>query len=205
MAVGERTGEHQRLGLEGRELGRWRVHHALTKFPTLEELYPGVYPREIVRGEGIYLYDAAGRPLIDCSQHLGACAIGHGRREMAESMEAQASTLELCPLDGGFTSAPMLKLAAKLREIAPIEDAACYFTSTGSEASEQAIKLARWCQALRGEPQRVKNRCSCRLLSRCRIRRHHPNRQSTCPRAIRTASARRLASNKTRTGSMRVL
>jgi adenosylmethionine-8-amino-7-oxononanoate aminotransferase len=156
MAVGERTGEHQRLGLEGRELGRWRVHHALAKFPTLEELYPGVYPREIVRGEGIYLYDAAGRPLIDCSQHLGACAIGHGRREIAESMEAQASTLELCPLDGGFTSAPMLKLAAKLREIAPIEDAACYFTSTGSEASEQAIKLARWCQALRGEPRRVK-------------------------------------------------
>lgn len=144
------------------ELGRLRaaaprrVHHFFTSFPVLERESPGVYPRQIVRGEGAFVYDSDGARLLDACQHLGACPIGHGREEMAQAIARQVSTLEFVSLDEGITHPLATALAERLAQIVPVEDPKLYFGSSGSEATETAIKLARVYFQEIGEPRRVK-------------------------------------------------
>ncbi len=138
------------------EVSRSHVHHLFSNFRQLDRSYPGAYPLVIVRGEGQYLYDAAGRRLLDAAQHLGACAIGHGRREMGEAMAEQVGKLEFCALDNGVTHEVVARLALRLTEIVPVEDPAFYFSSSGSEANETALKLARVFHAARGDHARKK-------------------------------------------------
>src|SRR5918998_5164601 len=94
-----------------RRLAQRRVRHFLADFRDLEARYPGPYPRLIVRGEGPYLFDDSGRRLLDAGNHLGAGMIGHGRREVADRMAAQAMTMEFAALDSGATHPKAIELA----------------------------------------------------------------------------------------------
>ena len=64
---------------------RARVRHSSAHFPELDRLFPGSYPRVLVRGEGAYVVDEHGRRLLDGGGHLGACSVGHGREEIGLS------------------------------------------------------------------------------------------------------------------------
>src|SRR5262245_7218605 len=75
------------------------LRHFLADFARLEQEYPGVYPHIIVRGDGPYVIDDKGRRLLDAGNHLGACNIGHGRKEVARRMAEQAERLEFSALD----------------------------------------------------------------------------------------------------------
>ena len=108
----------------------------------------------IVRGDGALLYTADGKELIDGMASLWYCAIGHGRSEMAEAIGAQAGTLAGYSCFDPFTNDPAEQLAEELREIAPMPDARVFYTCSGSEAVDTAMKLARISHVQAGEGHR---------------------------------------------------
>ncbi len=95
------------------------------------------------RAEGVYIYDDEGRRYLDASAGSSAVvSIGHGVKEIADAMAAQAATLAY--VSGHvFTHRPVQELAALLAEIAPGDLDRVWFVSGGSEATENAVKLAR--------------------------------------------------------------
>ena len=109
----------------------------------------------IVRGQGALVWDENGRELVDAMASLWYSAIGHGRTEMAEVIATQISTLEAYSCFDPFTNEPAERLAVELREIAPMTDARIFFTGSGSEAIDTAMKLARIAQVQAGQPQRT--------------------------------------------------
>ena len=138
-----------------RRLARRRVRHFLADFSDLEQRYPGAYPRMITRGQGPYLYDDAGRRLLDAGNHLGAGMVGHGRRDIAERMAAQAAVIEFVALDSGLSHPKVVELAERLAALVPMDDPIFSFTSSGSESNELAFKIARAYHARRGAPERT--------------------------------------------------
>ncbi len=112
------------------------------------------YP-EIVRGEGVYLWDREGRRYLDGSGGAIVVTVGHGVPEIADAIRQQAVR---APYVHGtqFTSTPMEELATLLAQRAPLDDARLFLVSGGSEATETAIKLARQYQVARGKPGRYK-------------------------------------------------
>ena len=108
----------------------------------------------IVRGEGALLYTADGRAVVDGMASLWYCAIGHGRKEMADAIAAQVSTLEAYSAFDPFTTDPAEELAEVLREIGPMPDSRIFFTGSGSESVDTVMKLARIAHVQAGQPQR---------------------------------------------------
>ncbi len=112
------------------------------------------YP-EIVRGEGVYLYDREGRRYLDGSGGAIVVTVGHGVPEIVEAIQKQAARLAYVH-GTEFTSTAMEELAAELTSRAPVDDARLYLVSGGSEATETAIKLARQYHVARGDAGRYK-------------------------------------------------
>ena len=108
----------------------------------------------IVRGEGALLYTADGRELIDGMASLWYCAIGHGRKEMADAIAGQVATLEAYSIFDPFTTDPAEELAEALREIGPVAGARIFFTDSGSEAINTAMKLSRIAHVQAGQGHR---------------------------------------------------
>jgi len=109
--------------------------------------------KQIVRGEGVYLYDASGKPYLDACGGAMVVSVGHGVKEIGDAIGAQAATLAY--VNGTmFTTEPVERLADTLIEVAPPGIEKAYFLSSGSEAVEAALKLARQYHVERGEPSR---------------------------------------------------
>jgi adenosylmethionine-8-amino-7-oxononanoate aminotransferase len=108
----------------------------------------------IVRGEGAAVFDQDGRRYVDGLASLWYCNVGHGRREIADAIGHQLATLENYNIFDIFTNQPAEDLAARIAELAPIPDGRVFFTSSGSEAVDTALKLARLTFQLGGEPDR---------------------------------------------------
>ena len=98
---------------------------------------------EIVRGEGCRLWDSNGHVYLDGTASLWYCAVGHGRREIADAVAAQMEQVAAYHTFASFTNGPEQRLAELLMELEPIPDARVLFTLTGSEAVDSALKLAR--------------------------------------------------------------
>jgi adenosylmethionine-8-amino-7-oxononanoate aminotransferase len=108
----------------------------------------------IVRGSGSSVFDDRGREYVDALGSLWYCTIGHGRGEMAEAISRQIETLEAFHTFDVFTNEPAERLALTLSEMAPMPDARVFFTNSGSEAVDTAMKLARLRNFLAGRPQK---------------------------------------------------
>jgi adenosylmethionine-8-amino-7-oxononanoate aminotransferase len=120
------------------------------------------YPT-VVRGDGIYLYDADGTRYIDGSGGSAAVtAIGHGVEEVVVAIADQARRLAYAPTHA-FTTDAIEDLARLIVErFAPPGFEKVWFVSGGSEAVENAVKMALQYQRERGraEKQRVIGRWS---------------------------------------------
>ena len=110
----------------------------------------------IVRGEGVYVWDAAGRRYLDAFAGLAVVNVGHGRHEIREAITRQLEELEYYPTTRGFTNPPAARLAAKLAEITPGDLARSFFAVSGAEANERAIQIARHYWIRRGRPSKYK-------------------------------------------------
>jgi adenosylmethionine-8-amino-7-oxononanoate aminotransferase len=108
----------------------------------------------IVRGEGAVVFDDAGNDYIDALGSLWYCTIGHGRKEMADAIAQQIETLEAFHTFDIFTNDPADALAATLVELSPMPGSRVFFTDSGSEAVDTALKLARLRNFLLGRPEK---------------------------------------------------
>ena len=108
----------------------------------------------IVRGDGVWVQDAAGRRFLDSmSGGSMAATLGHGRRDIIGAARAQAETLAYVHNER-LTNPAQEQLASELIDVAPDGFARARFTASGADANEMAIQLARSYHIERGEPQR---------------------------------------------------
>src|SRR5215217_7274948 len=109
----------------------------------------------IVRGEGPYIWDAAGRRYLDGLSGLFVVQAGHGRQELAEAAAKQAGELAFFPL-WSYAHPKAVELAERLAALAPGDIDRVFFTTGGGEAVETAWKVARQYFKLVGQPLRHK-------------------------------------------------
>lgn len=95
-----------------------------------------------MRGEGVYLYDSAGKQYLDGSGGAAVSCLGHGHPVVIEAIKAQLDKLVYAHT-AFFTNEPQERLAEQLAGRFGDDGARVYFLSGGSEANETAIKIAR--------------------------------------------------------------
>jgi len=106
------------------------------------------------RGEGVWIYDTEGNRYLDASGSLWYANVGHGRRELADAAAAQLARLEAYSAYDRLATRPVLELADRLSALAPMSDAAVFFTTAGSDAIESAVKLVRRYWTATGRPEK---------------------------------------------------
>ncbi|MDO5086473.1 MAG: aspartate aminotransferase family protein [Comamonadaceae bacterium] len=99
-------------------------------------------PRMIVGAQGAYYTDADGRQVFDGLSGLWCCGLGHGRREIAEAVGQQAARLDYAPAFQ-FGHPLSFELANKIKSLTPEGLDYVFFTASGSEAADTALKMAR--------------------------------------------------------------
>src|ERR1700689_3677696 len=105
----------------------------------------------IVRGEGVYLFDESGNRYLDMVAGLAVVALGHAHPRITRAIADQAATLVHC--SNLFHHEPAGTLADRLAELSGFDTV--FFCNSGSEANEGAIKLARKHAWRKGEKERT--------------------------------------------------
>src|SRR6185312_6889208 len=100
-----------------------------------------VDPIPVARSKGIYFWTPEGKRFIDFNSQLMCVNIGHGDERVIRAIELQLETLAYA--NPFMATEPRARLGAKLAAIAPGDIDVFFFTTGGSEANENAIKLAR--------------------------------------------------------------
>ncbi len=91
------------------------------------------------RGEGVYLYDTNGKKYLDFAAGIAVFALGYGNKEFNDALKAQVD--KLLHTSNLFYNAPAIEAAKKLLYATGMDRV--FFTSSGTEAIEGAVKLAR--------------------------------------------------------------
>lgn len=121
---------------------------------TANRQYKGA-PRMLVRAEGMHYEDVDGRAILDGTAGLWCCNAGHARRRIVEAIAEQAATLDYSPAFQ-MGSPPAFALAQRLAALAPAGLNHVFFTSSGSEAVDSAMKIVLAHHRLRGEGHRTR-------------------------------------------------
>lgn len=116
-------------------------------------------PRILVAADGMYYTSDDGRPVLDGTAGLWCVNAGHGRRRIAEAVEQQLATLDFAPtFQMGHPAA--FNFAERLAEIAPGPDGQrldrIFFTGSGSESVDTALKIALAYQRAIGQGTRTR-------------------------------------------------
>jgi adenosylmethionine-8-amino-7-oxononanoate aminotransferase len=109
----------------------------------------------IVGGAGAEVWDKDGRRFIDGMASLWYCNVGYGRVEIADAVHKQMTELAAFSCFDPFTNEPADALASIVADLAPVPESRVFFTSSGSEAVDSAIKLARIAHVRAGRPERT--------------------------------------------------
>ena len=108
----------------------------------------------IVRGEGVWVEDSAGRRYLDAmSGGSMAATLGHGRRDIIAAAREQAERLAYVHSER-LTNPAQQRLAKELVDVAPEGFTRARFVTSGSDANEMAVQLARSYHVERGQSQR---------------------------------------------------
>ena len=111
-------------------------------------------PMIAAKGDGVRVTDSEGRSWIDASGGQGAVNIGYGRTEFGDIVYEQAAAINYMPQRSAIPST--IDLVRKLAEITPGTLSRTFPVSSGAEANETAIKVARAYHKRNGEPARYK-------------------------------------------------
>ncbi|MBJ9956220.1 aspartate aminotransferase family protein [Acinetobacter courvalinii] len=112
-------------------------------------------PRIIVGAKGAYLMDSTGREVYDSLSGLWTCGAGHTLPEIQQAVSQQLSKLDYSP---GFQFGHPLsfQLAEKIIQHMPEKLQHVFFTDSGSESADTAIKMARAYWRIKGKPSKTK-------------------------------------------------
>lgn len=105
----------------------------------------------ISAAEGCHVIDESGRRLLDALAGLWCVNVGYGRREIADAVHRQMLQVCFYPSFLNSTNEPAIALAERLAEIGPRGMSKVFFSNSGSEANETALKLIRAYQKIRGK------------------------------------------------------
>jgi beta-alanine--pyruvate transaminase len=112
-------------------------------------------PRLLARAEGMYYWTVDGREVLDGVAGLWCVNAGHSRREITEAVTRQLGTMEFAPaFQMGHPIA--FELANRLAKIAPAGLDRVFFTNSGSESVDTALKMAIAYHRARGAGQRTR-------------------------------------------------
>src|SRR5215217_1606445 len=126
--------------------------HPYTNLATFRESGPLL----LERGQGVWVYDHAGKAYIEGMAGLWCTALGHGNEELVEAAAQQMRKLPFAHLFTGKSHDPAIELAEKLKEIAPVPTSKIFFCNSGSEANDTQIKLVWYMNNALGRPRKKK-------------------------------------------------
>jgi acetylornithine/N-succinyldiaminopimelate aminotransferase len=98
---------------------------------------------EIEKAQGVYLYNTDGKKYIDLIAGIGVSALGHCHPKIVDAIQAQAAKYAHTMVYGEYIQAPQVQLAKYLVDLLPQNLQSVYFTNSGTEATEGAMKLAK--------------------------------------------------------------
>jgi acetylornithine/N-succinyldiaminopimelate aminotransferase len=98
---------------------------------------------EFERAEGVYMYDAAGKPFIDLISGIGVSNLGHSNPKVIAAIKEQVDKYMHLMVYGEYVQTPQVRFAEKLVSVLPQSLNSVYFTNSGAEAVEGALKLAK--------------------------------------------------------------
>ncbi|MFN5360767.1 MAG: aspartate aminotransferase family protein [Bacteroidota bacterium] len=98
---------------------------------------------EMVKAEGVFLWDAAGKRYIDLIAGFSVSNIGHSHPAVVKAVQEQAATYMHLMVYGELIQSPVVAYARRLTSLLPSSLDCIYFTNSGAEAAEGAMKLAK--------------------------------------------------------------
>jgi acetylornithine/succinyldiaminopimelate/putrescine aminotransferase len=98
---------------------------------------------EVASAYGIYIHDVAGKAYIDMIAGFSVCNIGHSHPAVINAIKAQVEKYMHVIVYGEFVQAPQVQYAKAITALLPESIDAVYFTNSGAEATEGAMKLAK--------------------------------------------------------------
>ncbi|MFO1142840.1 MAG: aminotransferase [Amaricoccus sp.] len=108
----------------------------------------------IERGEGVHVYDQAGRPYIEAMAGLWCAGLGFGNAELVEAARIQMERLPYYHLFGARSHEPAVELAEKIKALAPGRMARVFYQTSGSEANDTQVKFAWYYNNALGRPKK---------------------------------------------------
>ncbi|UOV06043.1 aspartate aminotransferase family protein [Pseudoxanthomonas sp. F37] len=112
-------------------------------------------PRLLASASGMYYRDVDGNQVLDATAGLWCCNAGHARPRIVEAVRQQVGTLDFAP-NFSMSSPLPFKLAERLAALAPGDLNKVFFSNSGSEAVDSALKIALAYHRVRGEGQRTR-------------------------------------------------
>lgn len=113
-------------------------------------------PLILERGEGVFVYDTAGKDYIEGMAGLWCTSLGYSNEELVETAAAQMRKLPFTHLFSGRSHDPAIELAEKLKEIAPVPISKVFYGASGSDANDTQIKLVWYMNNALGRPRKKK-------------------------------------------------
>ncbi len=112
-------------------------------------------PRLLARAEGMTYWTPEGREVLDATAGLWCVNAGHGRRSIVEAIQRAAATMDFAP---GFQMGHplMFQAASRLAQMTPAGLDRIFFTNSGSESADTALKIALAYHRARGQGQRTR-------------------------------------------------
>jgi acetylornithine/succinyldiaminopimelate/putrescine aminotransferase len=128
-----------------------RTKNLRLKMPTLRQLFLANNAQttnfplllEFERAKGIYMYDAAGKAYTDLISGIGVSSLGHGNPYVIDAIKQQVDKYMHLMVYGEYVQTPQVRFAEKLIAVLPENLQSVYFTNSGAEAVEGALKLAK--------------------------------------------------------------
>jgi putrescine aminotransferase len=108
--------------------------------------------RIITRADGLYVWDSDGNRILDCMAGLWCTTVGYGRKELADAAAAQMMQLPFYNAFFKTATPPAIELAARLTKLVGLDMNHVFFATSGSEAVDSIIRLARHYWAIKGKP-----------------------------------------------------
>ncbi|MFT3798318.1 aminotransferase class III-fold pyridoxal phosphate-dependent enzyme [Microbacterium sp.] len=106
-------------------------------------------------GHGCTLVAEDGREFLDAHAGAWLVQVGHGRREIADAVHRQLSDFAHFSLRFGISNKPVIALSERLVALAPDNIAKVRYCTSGSEADDEALQIARYYHAASGHPERT--------------------------------------------------
>ena len=98
---------------------------------------------EIVRASGCMMWDKYGKEYLDLISGISVCNVGHGNAKVVDAVKRQSEQYMHLMVYGELISAPQVQYATRIASLLPEALQSVYFTNSGTEATEGAMKLAK--------------------------------------------------------------